>query len=156
MKQIFLDMDGVLADFDKRKAEVFGTLDVDDRVLWPYIRKNHPNWFRELDPMIDMPLLWQFCKPHKPIILTACSRTGAGEGALYRTVQNKIDWIHGHLGDDVPVIVCMRTHKKDYASADAILVDDHEDNVKQFSLHGGIGILHKSAAMSIVALESVL
>lgn len=153
MKQIYLDMDGVLADFDKKKFAVFGpkAMDIEDREMWTIVHNEYPNWFLELEPMPDMKLLWNFTRPHKPIVLTALSRTNP-----YRIVQQKIQWVHKHLDHDVPVIVCMRSHKKDYANTDAILVDDHEDNVKQFSLHGGVGILHKTAALSIAALQSIL
>lgn len=155
-------MDGVLADFDKKRQEVFGELpegsqfgkipdQLQDREMWATIHAKYPNWFLELEPMHDFELLWNYCKPMKPIVLTTLSRSN-----VYRITQQKIKWIHKNLGSDVPVIVCMRSHKKDYASTESILVDDHLDNIKQFQLHGGIGILHKSAALSIANLSLVI
>lgn len=154
MKQIYLDMDGVLADFDKKRQEVFGgfpPFDETNKEMWALIHAKYPNWFFELEPMHDFKLLWEYCKPFKPVILTALSRSN-----VYRIAQQKIKWIHTWCGSDVPVIVCMRSHKKDYASTESVLVDDHADNIKQFSLHGGIGILHKSAALSIAELSAIL
>lgn len=156
-KQIFLDMDGVLADFDKKKREAFGNIydnydGYADKEMWKKIHNLYPTWFYDLPPMEDAMLLWEFCKPHKPIILTAASKVQR----LHDVIQQKVAWIHKHLKPMPPVIVCMRSHKKDYASTDAILVDDHKDNIDQFNLHGGVGILHKSAALSIVQLVDIV
>jgi 5'(3')-deoxyribonucleotidase len=124
---------------------------MDDKVMWGKIWTNWPDWFATLDPMPDMELLWNYTKHMKPIVLTAASRIN-----VYSTVQQKIAWVHHHLGPDVPVIVCMRSHKKDYANSDAILIDDHKDNIKHFQQHGGTVFFHTTAAMSIAQLESYL
>ena len=140
-------MDGVLANFDKKKEEVFGKGYVKDSNFWSTIHGNYSRWFAELEPMKDMKLLYDFCKSFNPIVLTAASRSN-----LYRITQQKIHWVHQHLGVEVPVIVCMRKHKKDYASKESCLIDDNEDNIKEFRLHGGQAILHKSAALTIAEL----
>lgn len=153
MKQIYLDMDGVLADFDKKKYEVFGPKvdKLKEQEFWKLVWENHPNWFFELEPMPDMELLWGYTKRFKPIILTAASKSHP-----YAIVTQKQAWVKKWLGSDVPVIVCFRSHKKDWAAKDAILVDDHADNIKEFTLHGGMGILHTSAANSIAAIDTNL
>lgn len=153
MKQIYLDLDGVCADFDKKKFEIFGRYEVSDDEMWPVIMKHYPTFFADLDPMPDFDLLWNFVKVAKPIVLTALPNPQ--KNSVYGPVRYKTEWVRKHMGPDVPVIVCRRAHKSDYAHEKSVLIDDHVGNIQQFQKAGGIGILHKTAAHSIIALEGL-
>ncbi len=155
-KIVYVDMDGVLADFDRRKLEVFGTLDVLDEEMWPEIHKNHPDWF--------------FTLPKFPDHDWFCAVLGAGywdidvavlsampnprRGNVYNCLWGKSQWVKKHCG--WPAIFCVRSHKSTYATPDSILIDDLPQNIEDWRKKGGIGILHKSQKESIAELEQIL
>lgn len=69
--QIFVDLDGVLADFDTGYEREFGihpSID-SDNVDWRLVR-GRKDFYRDLPPMPDMRELWDFIEPFKPVILT--------------------------------------------------------------------------------------
>jgi hypothetical protein len=160
MKQLYLDMDGVLADFDKQRDKYFPhfkgrgqdeTTAEENEHFWKTVDEKFPNWFGDLEPMPDFKELWSYCNPLKPIILTALPRTNT-----FEVIRQKQYWIREHCGTWVPIIACLRRHKADYANSDAVLVDDAVVNITKFNKAGGTGILHFNARDTIAALKSVL
>ena len=69
--RLFLDMDGVLADFDTGYAERFGTPASKwlDNVDWERVKAT-PNFFRDLPPMPDFYDLWSGVRFLSPTVLT--------------------------------------------------------------------------------------
>ena len=74
--QIFVDMDGVLADFDAHHEAVFGVRPdkVADNVDWSAVRAVK-DFYLNIPPMADLPALWTVLGKHKPIILTGVPRS---------------------------------------------------------------------------------
>lgn len=75
MAQLFLDCDGVLADFDKRAEQIFGMTgrefeDTYGSKEFQRQLKNDDHFFQNLDPMPDAMVLFNAVKHLKPIILT--------------------------------------------------------------------------------------
>src|ERR1019366_3714161 len=76
-KTIFVDMDGVLADFDTGYHAAFGgikpTRTLQDHALdpveWDKVNA-FPNFFEHLPPMPGMRALWKHLMPYNPIVLT--------------------------------------------------------------------------------------
>lgn len=153
--QIFCDMDGVLADFDRKKLEVFGKLDVADSHMWPIIHKDYPFWFYDLEPMKDMEVLRKFLHPHKPIVLTATPNPKWNLKRIRDVTYQKQEWVRWKVDGGWATIVCLRSQKKDWATPESILIDDHGGNVKAFVKAGGIGILHTSAQQTIKQLTEI-
>src|SRR5687767_14684026 len=58
-KRIFLDMDGVMVDFEAWMAEVGLPIGVNDDKLWEEIQKVD-HFFLNLKPMKDYLLLWDY------------------------------------------------------------------------------------------------
>ncbi len=152
--RIYIDMDGVLADFDRKRREVFGENPVDDETAWDIIFKQHPYWFLDLEPMWDIRELVEFLNPYDPIILTAIPKGNNHYRALAQKQAWLINWIYW------PIICCQRRHKKDYArefpDAPCILIDDSEQNIAEFKKAGGIGVLHTNANSTIKKLKVII
>ena len=49
----------------------------------------------------------------------------------------------------------IRSHKKNYASPNTILIDDYEKNTKEFTASGGKGIQFKTASQTIAELKKL-
>jgi hypothetical protein len=77
--RLFIDLDGVLADFDTAARALLGRSpdDVPPGVMWAAIR-NAPDFFGTLAEMHDARVLWEFVQPYAPTILTGSPR---GEAA---------------------------------------------------------------------------
>jgi 5'-nucleotidase len=69
--QLFVDMDGVLADFDAHHAAVFGirSSKLTDDVDWEKVR-GITGFYSEMPPMVDMHVLWEYISKYKPILLS--------------------------------------------------------------------------------------
>lgn len=69
--KLFVDMDGVLADFDRGYNAAFGIQSSihNDHVDWKAVRA-HEGFYLNLPPMPDLEELWAFIAPLNPIVLT--------------------------------------------------------------------------------------
>ena len=69
--KLFLDLDGVLADFDRGVHEVTGKRpeELPLKTMWAALSRA-PGFFETLAFMHDAEALWRFCGPHRPTILT--------------------------------------------------------------------------------------
>lgn len=159
--RIFIDMDGVLADFDEKKIEVFGTINIPDEEMWEIIWDKYPRWFRDLEQMPDMWDLLHYLlysnngkhKGHDLCVLTAVPKQRADKSIT--VCYQKRAWLDDKIGD-IPMIACQRKHKADYANDRSILIDDDKGNIEAFRKAGGIGILHTSAKTTIEELEKIV
>jgi hypothetical protein len=144
--KLFLDLDGVLADFDRGVERVTGKRPEQLQVgqMWSALARA-PQFFDTLEFMHDAELLWLFCKPHNPTILT-----GLPLGSW--APEQKRRWVARMLGGDVPVITCKSRDKPRYAAPGYVLVDDRERARAGWEEKGGIFIHHTSAERSIAEL----
>jgi hypothetical protein len=145
--ELFLDLDGVLADFDRGVHRVTGKHpeELPMKVLWRELSR-HPDFFGTLDFMHDAQELWAFCAPYEPTILT-----GLPMGSW--APDQKRRWVASMLGTHVRVITCMARDKHRYSGPGKVLVDDREKARVPWEAAGGTFILHTSAAASIAALQ---
>src|SRR5258706_4012960 len=143
--KLFLDQDGVLADFDARKREIFGTDHVPDGIMWHVINKYFPKYFEDLLPMVGMVELWEFCRPLNPTILTAIPKIN-----INKIDEQKRNWVEKYLWTEVEqypqMIFCRRIEKQNYCTGpDCILVDDNHKNCKEWKARGGLAVFHRDA-----------
>lgn len=145
--QLFVDMDGVLADFDTHHGNVFG-ISADktiDNVNWQKIAAQ-TNFYANIPPMPDMLELWNFIRLLKPIVLTGIP------SSVPEAADNKRGWIAKHLGSDVEVRCCASKDKCLHAGYGDILIDDWDKYKNLWLAQGGRWITHVSAKTTIEQL----
>lgn len=135
--QIYLDLDGVFADFNGGFKKLTGSepKEVAKKVLWSSIYKAD-HFFYNLEVIPDSKKLWEFVKPTHPIFLTGLPSSIEGR-------DDKVRWVHKHYGPQYEVIVLPKKEKRKHAAPNHILVDDTAANVSEWKADGGIGILHE-------------
>ena len=149
---LFLDCDGVLADFDAGVRDLLG-MDAkrfEDRhgrgEFWKRLAR-HGNFYGDLEEMSDAQLLFQAVKHLKPTILTGLP---LGKWAA----PQKERWAAKHF-PGVPIITTMARQKHLHMDKGDVLVDDRENHRKLWEDAGGIFIHHKSAELSLRALAEI-
>lgn len=165
---LYLDLDGVFADFDGHLLN-FGI--VNDKSFHHKDKSTHTEEQKSLRGRVedcmrtpgfweDLPLchggyaLWDFCQPYKPVILTALPNMKDWDEHVKVEKQR---WIDKYFGFKTPVIYCIRSEKKNYAtSIQDILLDDTVSNISEWTEAGGFGILHTDSDNSIKKLNHIL
>ncbi|ADN02297.1 hypothetical protein [Spirochaeta thermophila] len=154
--RIFVDLDGVLVDFEKGVLEATGKR-VDEQSpseMWAVLART-PEFYARLDWLPDGRKLWEFLRPFKPTILTGLP---LGRWAA----PQKRTWCRIHLGPEVPVLTCLSRHKAATAlevlrpGEVPLLIDDRESLRPSWEEIGGIFIHHTSADATISSLTSLL
>ncbi len=153
MTQVFVDLDGVLADFDSHHHAVFGIMPdkTNDNVDWAKVR-SIPGFYADIPLMCDALRLWNFLKMYleKPaIVLTGIPKS------VEEAAANKTAWVARHLGADVEVRCCRSSEKCTHAAPGDILIDDWTKYQHLWIAKGGRWITHISAELSIKQLRNI-
>jgi hypothetical protein len=151
MRQLYLDCDGVLADFDKGATAILGMKSraFEHRYgigrFWQKLA-TAPDFYFSLPLMPDAMRLFDAVKHLDPIILTGLP---LGNWAA----DQKMRWAEKHF-PGVRMITCMARDKRDHAAEGDVLVDDNDKFRHLWEQAGGIFVHHKSAAQSIEELRA--
>jgi hypothetical protein len=147
--KLFLDLDGVLADFDRGVRDLTGRdpADLPLRGMWDTLARA-PDFFATLDFLPDAEALWRFCAPHDPIILSGLPQ---GQWAAAQKTQ----WVARMLGPQVRLITCMSRDKPRWSAPGHVLVDDRATTAAGWEAKGGRFLHHVSATQSIAALREL-
>lgn len=146
INKIFLDMDGVLADFDRFLIENFGrtfphTEGPRDMTMWDLLASVDHLYFK-LEPTPYCMELVDLARSLSPQVevLTAIPRRATMPDAE----PDKRAWIKKYVDDEMLVnIGPYSSDKWKHARPGDIIVDDRPDNIKDWAERGGgIGILH--------------
>jgi hypothetical protein len=149
-KQIYLDCDGVLADFDRGAEAILGLPPHAFETrrgpgeFWRRLAKA-PDFFGSLPLMADAMELYEAVRHKDPIILTGMPRGGWAEAQKRR-------WAARHF-PGVPVITTMAALKHEHRHPGDVLVDDRDKHRHLWEHEGGVFIHHKSAHRSVKELE---
>jgi hypothetical protein len=147
--QLYLDCDGVLADFDAGAAALFGMSPHAFQqkrglaAFWKVLAR-HPDFFGSLPLMPDARILFDAVRHLDPIILT-----GLPHGAWAEPQKRR--WAERHF-PGVPVITTRAALKREYCHPGDALVDDNDKFRRLWEAAGGVFIHHRSAGSSIEAL----
>ena len=145
INKIFLDMDGVITDFEKRYHALYGATPGDSRDR----KEFSANWmdfcktgqFEHLDWWQDGQKLLKYLDSLN-IPIEILSSSGGLKFHMIVELQ-KTKWLKAHGITYSVNIVPGRANKAKYADANKILIDT-PDVIEGFNKAGGIGILHKS------------
>lgn len=150
--KIYLDMDGVLTDFDKRYVELFG-----ERPFDPEENREHfwNNWkqfvdgnnFEDLEVHPDAYALMQVVNSLKvPYEILSSSGGGYSHDEVIR--QKKV-WLAKHGFDVYANFVPGGRHKAKFAKPDHVLVDDMKRNIELYRENGGAAIHHTNVGDTV-------
>lgn len=147
--QLFLDCDGVLADFDSAAEQIFGMPsrqaehELGPKRFWSMLR-GHENFYGSLPLMPDARKLFDAVKHLDPIILTGCPLGGWAE-------RQKHGWAAEHF-PGTKMITCMAREKVMHMKPGDALVDDFVKYRELWEKAGGIFVHHTSADRTIAEL----
>ena len=152
MPQLFLDCDGVLADFDAGAKQLMGMAPADFEtrhgkgLFWKRIA-NAPNFYGTLPEMADARKLFDGVKHLNPRILTGLP---LGNWAA----PQKVKWAAEHF-PGVPIITCMAKDKHKHMKPGDVLVDDREKHRAAYEHEGVVFVHHKNAEDSLRQLAEI-
>lgn len=154
--KLFLDCDGVLADFDTYYLSVFGMgpREHEDylndteggNAFWDGIAA-HPDFYYNLPLMPDAQYLYDSVRHLNPTILTGVPRGGWAE-------LQKLRWRDKYF-PDAEMITTRSAIKYEHMHPEMenILIDDWPKYKHVWEENGGVFILHTSAVESLLELE---
>lgn len=152
--KIYVDMDGVLTDWEKQFEKLFGVpvktyeQEHGKDKRYELVHKNSPNFYATMPWMKDGKVLYNFIKEFPTEILSHATDPECKQG--------KETWLSDHDITLKQNLVQEREDKAKFATTNSILIDDREDNVNEFVNAGGVGILHKDATDTINKLKEIL
>jgi hypothetical protein len=150
--QLFLDCDGVLADFDKAAEQVFGMPSrkaeqkLGPKQFWQKLR-NHENFYGSLPLLPEARKLFKAVQHLNPIILTGCPLGGWAEEQKHR-------WAAVHF-PGTRMITCMAREKHLHMKPGDVLVDDFLKYKELWEDAGGVFVHHTSAEQTIAELRRI-
>lgn len=172
--KIYLDMDGVLADFEGTVSRILGPdydwKDEVEKPMWGKVGEIQ-NVYELLDVLHDAHKLIFFLKTEfipryayknglpwaesevvKIEVLTAIPK----RGYFPLAVDHKREWIERRIDPEMKVnFGPYAKDKQYYCECGDILIDDSEMNIQQWIAKGGIGILHKNTDDTIQQLRAL-
>lgn len=148
---IFVDMDGVLVDFNKGYYDLTG-IDISgkfisDTKFWAPIKKAGCSFWINLEWMKDGKKLWKYVEKYEPQILSAPSKE-------IESRVGKYEWVQRELPGTI-LILRSPEHKAEFSTPNSILIDDRLDTIISWREKGGIGIHHTSAKETIIELKKL-
>lgn len=166
-KIIYVDMDGVLSDFESKYVELFGETpertrmnrdrSVDDKSQFSkrwneFVDRRAFEFLKKFEGCDE---LVKFLKSLKNVELKILTSTGGAEHHNKVVIQ-KVIWVElNNIGFPV-IAVPGRRFKSVFANENTILIDDTPDVVDSFFNNGGNSVLHKNVADTISAVENFL
>lgn len=160
MNTLYLDMDGVVADFDGYAHRVLGLppsggIYPDD--VWQQLAQN-PRIYRDLLPTPYAGQLFRecvnFCLKHKYewAFLTAVPKGNDVKHAFY----DKVEWVQKYFPSTTVFFGPFSKDKHQHCRPGDILIDDRRSNIEEWRASGGLGILHSDIDSTLTQLNHLM
>ena len=160
--KVYLDMDGVLADFDQRFRDLSGMEPKEfenkygKKAFWDLIdEENKVKFWVGIPTMPGAADLVDAVKDYNYELLTSPS-------AKKQSYLGKILWVRNHIGDVFPSKPRINFKKakekhlvKPQLAKTDILIDDREDTIGRWNAAGGTGIVYKSIGQVLNDLKKL-
>lgn len=167
MPTIYIDMDGVLADFNAKAREVLGATEADSdsaaqvgrwpREKWETLKEIY-HFYRILPKTPFADELMSLARRYRDelgwnlFILTAVP-TG---NDVPQAFQHKIEWIQEYYPDVEVHFGPYSRDKAHHCRAGDILVDDRYDNCESWTQAGGIAVkVNKDYSTALIELKNI-
>ncbi|MGA2252124.1 hypothetical protein [Terracidiphilus sp.] len=140
MRQLFLDCDGVLADFDTLGEQIFGVHphkaeeSLGGEEFWKTLR-TYEDFFYNLPLMPEAAALVMAFEHLSPVILTGVPKGGWAEA-------QKVRWGQKHF-PHLDMITCLSHDKRNHMNPGDVLVDDMHKYQHLWEEAGGHFILYR-------------
>lgn len=160
IKCVFLDMDGVVANFDKRYQELYGLTPKEAEAIGRHKFIEYfedfitTKQFKTLELMPDAEELIRTLQ-ELSVPTVVLSSTALAKRHL-DIAEQKLYWLRNNNINFTPYLVPGRKLKKYYSAPGHALIDDHEHNIELWTNAGGIGILHKNTPETLAKLQETL
>jgi len=155
---VYVDMDGVLADFGRGFYELTGISadNLADEELWARIDAyGKVKFFSELPWMDGGKEMWNFITENF-LNVKILSALGKSDKIDKQTTQGKTAWLRHHIpslhSNDI-ILVDNKHRKRHYSKPGDIIIDDTPVVIQEWVKKGGIGILHRTAQETISQLK---
>lgn len=173
--QVFLDMDGVLTDFNgnfkaikKNKNDL--TFEDYEKTYgkfsgWRIVDEEGITWWSHMPWKEDGKELWDYMKDFEPVILSAPSRNPM-------SARGKVIWVNRELelgiesatrspkihkwSEDSRMILSAQKYLFTKRYPNSILIDDTKNKIRDWRANGGIGILHTDTKSTIEQFEEII
>jgi hypothetical protein len=151
--QVYLDMDGVFADFEGFFKNLFGEerfKNMSSSELWGThingMMKGEEEQVFSAFPMLPKAKeMYEFFKPYNPVFLSA-----TGFQNTVRAHAQKRAWLEKHFGPDVKsIFVDTSKWKARYATPNSILIDDRPHSLMPWMEAGGEGLMFRDPDSAI-------
>lgn len=150
IKHLYLDLDGVFADFNSGVKAICGLEphQLPKNRMWSVVHSNK-RFFATLEFMPGAERLWAgVVELGVPFTFL----TGAPSSQTFR--DQKHEWVGAKFGLEHRVIVLPRRQKVDHSAPGHVLLDDTLELIEAWETKGGIGIHHKGdVEESLAALK---
>jgi hypothetical protein len=156
MITLYLDMDGVVANFDKAYRE-YDPLKEDRKKFKSAVMTG--KIFEDLEPMPNANVLLSHVSNLRDVkieMLTSMGTYDVSQGAEAK--RQKLFWLRKHNIKYKANFVRSKQEKANYATQESILIDDSVGCVEPFTRAGGHGILHNDSIIrhTLMTLDTII
>jgi len=147
---VYVDMDGVISDFDGEKAKWKGSYNK----FFQHMIDTHGFASLEMLPCNKLMNRLQEIREVHGAEIKILSSYGRPDNLSVR--DDKAKWLASFpFTFDEVIFVPGKAYKREYATKDSLLIDDTPSNVFDFLDAGGLAVLHKSEDETVTYLDKI-